>query len=142
MSAPSPELRPQDYKLPLLKVGGNEQISARRSHDHRNYRRCDSPNPQGTPNENWNLVKQINATVFDLGLPSAYSSRGNVVFTAPLPPQNNPVPGARPYVGVIYPGWLLGTGIPFPAFQTNVGTLITKVTAKQVVTSHPGDPTQ
>jgi hypothetical protein len=99
-------------------------------------------NPQGTPNENWNLVKQINATVFDLGLPSAYSSRGNVVFTAPLPPQNNPVPGARPYIGVIYPGWLLGTGIPFPAFQTNVGTLIAKGDCQTVVTSHPGDPTQ
>lgn len=51
--------------------------------------------PSGTAAQNWNLVMQINAQTFSLATPQP--SRGNVLFTATLGPQNNPVPGARPY---------------------------------------------
>lgn len=45
---------------------------------------------------------QINAQTFSLATPQP--SRGNVLFTATLGPQNNPVPGARPYLGIDYSG--------------------------------------
>jgi hypothetical protein len=51
--------------------------------------------PSGTAAQNWNWVTQINAQTFSLATPQP--SRGNVLFTAILGPQNNPVPGGRPY---------------------------------------------
>ncbi len=64
--------------------------------------------PTGTNNQNWTIVTQINAKLFNIGLPSAYMSRGSVIFTGALPLQNAPAPfePVRAWIGVEYGGFL------------------------------------
>lgn len=93
----------------------------------------------GTAAQNFDLVKQINATTFTSTTP--VSSRGNLVFTFALPPQTptSPLgyPPVRKYIGE--------EGQPssyrLVRFQpTNLNTLVLKPDCKTVVTSYPGRP--
>ena len=95
--------------------------------------------PNGTPDQNWNLLMQINAMTVDLATPVGLPS-GYVSFTATLPPQNQPVFGARPFIGldglpmINLPllGWM-------PRYQeTNINTVVTSGNCSSVQTSHPG----
>ncbi len=94
-----------------------------------------------TPDQNWQLVVQLNAKVFTLASPTI--SRDNVVFSAPLGLQNLPFPPFRGGIGKVYGGWLnvLGLKFPFPVAPTDIDTLITRRDCQTVVTSHPGPPT-
>lgn len=96
--------------------------------------------PSGTAAQNWNLVTQINAQTFSLATPQP--SRGNVLFTATLGPQNNPVPGARPYLGIDYSGSfnLFGFKVPVMKSYTSTNTLVTRSDCQTVVSSYPGNP--
>ncbi len=95
--------------------------------------------PSGTADQNWNLLKAINAMTVNLATPAALPD-GNVSFTATLPPQNQPVFGARPFIGL--QGLSL---IDLPLFgnlprysPTNVNTVVTLGNCTSVQTSHPG----
>ena len=91
--------------------------------------------PQGTAAQNWALVTAINALTFNPA--SATPKYGNLQFTATVPPENVPVPGARPFIGL--------EGQPFQPFHarfipTNTNTLVLHNDCKTVVTSYPGKP--
>ncbi len=96
--------------------------------------------PSGTAAQNWNLVAQINSQTFSLATPQP--SRGNVLFTATLGPQNNPAPGARPYLGIDYSGSfnLFGFKVPVMKSYTSTNTLVTRSDCQTVVSSYPGNP--
>jgi len=96
--------------------------------------------PSGTPDQNWNLVMQINAQTFSLAMPQP--SGRNVLFTATLGPQNNPVPGARPFLGIDYSGsfYLFGFKVPVMKSYTSTNTLVTRSDCQTVVSSYAGNP--
>jgi hypothetical protein len=93
-----------------------------------------------TPAESWSLITQINAATFDQALSSVrFELRGNewnAVFDATLGPQNNPIPGARPYIGYVYAKQPNTSGPPRMLARSNRNRLVTEADCQTAVTSY------
>ena len=101
--------------------------------------------PQGTADQNWNLVQMINGMTVALGTPRYQPLTGNYSVTAGMPAQvvdlcGNPQPPTRWWIGRAWnANWK-----PFQAmyYTTNENTLILGKDCRSVVTSFPGTPNQ